>query len=315
MNEYYNNILEIIEKIAVIDSEIYKKYEQVKYLEFNKNYLLDYDEKINVLISDIFTLKIEENDLYSKIENNIAFISLALKYLRSVENNEMSDEARLIFRRIKANLQLLITLCSFEDIVDIKFNNLKDLYLIDNGISKNDVLLFKRKFKYDFEKSLSYRYITCINEEIKNNNDEKRNMDLIKIKLNWAFSIGNEVEDELLKTKFTTVPNKFNSELSNFNLDPILFNNYLDMEVIDYINLNLSYLTKLTPSLKTTELINEFKSLILYLSDKTLKTLKKVISKTYFKAPIIRDMLLICINNRDKDLIIHNSDINKGRNI
>ena len=309
MDNYLKNILD---EIARITFEIYEVYNQIIYTVVNKDYLIDYEDRIKDLTAKLALLRIDEDKEYSLIEDSIASISLLLNYLLKNENNKMDEKARLCFMRIKNNFNLLMLFRPYEELkigIEAFNNDPKHLFLIDSGITEEDAIEFARKFKFSFEKSISHRYITFVNEMIKKESNLSEKTKLLKIKFDSVFVYGNEVEEDLMENYFERLKNNLSEEIENsFGLDQRLKKHYLNMAALLSVYKNVNKLNKLMPSISATKLIIEFKVFILYLDDYNLEELKNNIEKLKFASEAIRSLLIQAIDSNEISKKLHNSD-------
>ena len=272
------------------------------------------DQKLTTTLIDLIrSKKYYEADLYSYLENmpKDLFDTYTLLYRTEQKCNEsMNEDSHLCYKRIINNLYILILLneTNFNIVAPTLLkDNKRYKYLINQGLKIEDAFTFYRKFTFHFEKSLGFRYITVLNNEIpKSNNPE----DLIKLKLDTAFVRGNEVEDNLFDTNFTTVHNNLDGEIikPDFGIDPELKADFLDMSVLLSIHKNLNLLKNAEFNSSVYPYIYEFQTFLLYLSKNNLNVLRNHLIETPFKSEELKRELFNLTSNVKKDRLIHNSD-------
>ena len=298
------DLMELLDEIAKTTFEIHSIYNKL-------SFALQKQKDLENLISSLIIKKIEEDDLYSYLEDAPIDLLNVYNYLYKREKESyklMNETSRLCYRRILNNLYIIILID--EDIFnlighELLKNDRNYQFLLDNNINKEEAVYFYRKFKYNFELSLSYRFDTILNNEITNNKDNK---ELIKIRLNTAFVRGNELEDELITSKFTNINSTLLEETSpTFGISINIKDDFQNINALLSIHLNISKLSKMSPNNTTKELIYEFKTFILYLSENNLQILKNNIINTTFISPLIKKELLKSIDNLKDDIKIHNN--------
>lgn len=312
MNE---NLISLLDEIARITFQIYSAYNHIIYTEVNEEYLDDYDDRINMLNNKLANLRIEEDKLYALIEDNPGAVAVLINYLNQNENDKMNDEARLCFMRIKNNLEILLYLSPIDILkvgINVFKNDPKHIFLINNGVDEDDAIEFAGKFRFSFEKSTSFRYVTFVNYMIGTAKNLKEKAALLKMKFELAFTSGNEVEEELMSHHFKTVKNNLSEEIqNNYGIDPLLKRDYLNMIAMERILHNLSFLSSLVPSISATKLLIEFKTLILYLDNTNIENLKKIIKSLLFNSEIIKMLLLEAISLNEDNKKMHDTDSNQ----
>ena len=180
----------------------------------------------------------------------------------------------------------------------------------------SEAISFFQRFQFNFEKSISYRYTTILNESISQSNTREKRNELIRIKLDTVFVQGNEIEEDLLKNRFTTVTNDLASEMApSFGIDQHLKDDFKELYTLNSIYNNLKVLINQRPSYYSLQLVLEFKTFILYLTDKSISDLKKHILSLSFLSNRIKGALISILNNQKEDKKIHNQDNNKNKNL
>ena len=224
----------------------------------------------------------------------------------------MDNESKLCFLRIKNNLEILLYFAPVDIMkagIEVFRKDPKHHLLIDNYVDEDDAIEFAGKFRFTFEKSLSYRFITTVNRMIDGTKNPKEKAALTRIKFEMAFIGGNEVEEELMSHNFKTVKNNISEEMqNNFGIDPLLKRDYLNMHASERIMFDVAYLSKLEPNISATKLLIEFKSLILYLDKTNLISLEQVITCIPFKSKVIKSLLLQSISLNEENKKIHDED-------
>lgn len=311
------NYQEIINELTKITFKIRLFYEFITYYIQNKNNYINYDEVLTYTINILNNLKIQEEEIYSLLDEDplivIKLINLLDKNKNIYQNNETS---RLIYRRIMNRLELILMLSDIELIMFGKDYFLKDhkfQFLMKHNLSIDEAISFYQKFKYNFEKSISYRYTTILNNAIDLEKAPLIKDELIKIKLDTVFVRGNELEDDLINSKYTTINNDLENEIKpSFGITPTLKDDFMQIYVLESIINNLKILINQRPSNLTKQLVFEFKTFILYLNDDNLKFLKDALDKLSFASNNIKNELIKAIINQKSDKLIHMKNNNKN---
>lgn len=311
------NYQEIINELTKITFKIRLFYEFITYYIQNKNNYINYDEVLTYTINILNNLKIQEEEIYSLLDEDplivVKLINLLDKNKNIYQNNETS---RLIYRRIMNRLELILMLSDIELIMFGKDYFLKDhkfQFLMKHNLSIDEAISFYQKFKYNFEKSISYRYTTILNNAIDLEKAPLIKDELIKIKLDTVFVRGNELEDDLINSKYTTINNDLENEIKpSFGITPTLKDDFMQIYVLESIINNLKILINQRPSNLTKQLVFEFKTFILYLNDDNLKFLKDALDKLSFASNNIKNELIKAIINQKSDKLIHMKNNNKN---
>lgn len=306
------DLLELLDEIARITFDIKAEYDRLPYLLTNKDYISNYENEIDKVIARLVELRIEEDKAYSLLENNLLFISQLVNYLERRRNDNMDETAGLCFNRIKNNLHLLMFLEPIEEHDFTKAVFMQDRkfqFLINNGIEPDAATLFTRKFTFAFETSVAYHLQITIEEEFKKANVKER-AELLKLKLDSSFIVGNELEEEFFNTRFEPIKHSLSESISNsFGIDPKIKNDYLDILALTIIHKKLFLLASLNPCPDATKLLFEFKTYILYISKDNLNVLKNNILKMQFASNTIQSLLIQAIDSAEKRKKLHNGDL------
>ncbi len=268
---------------------------------------------LNLLIQGLINLKEQEHAIYCDFEDDNILVIKAIDFLSSAEkkfSKEMSDIDRLCYRRIITNFHILLSLANRDFLmqgIESFNNNSKYQFLISNGLDEIDALDFYCKFQYFYEKSIVNRFIYVVNKEIDNAKSRKDIDELIKIKLETAFVRSNELEYELIDSNFTSINSRFEDELKFDNpLSPTTFNDFVNIWTLESIHINLLKTTKCEKlDSLSKQLIMEFKTFLLYLSNENVAILRKNIIKMPFASNIIKNALIEKIDNLDEEKSIH----------
>lgn len=311
-----NDNKEFINELTKITFKIRLFYEFITYYIQHKNNYINYDEVLSYTINILNSLKIQEEEIYSLLDENPLIVVKLIYFLDKNKDIYQKDEtSRLIYRRIMNKLQLILILSDTEFIMFGKDYFLKDhkfQFLTSHNLTEEEAISFYQKFKFNFEKSISYRYTTILNNAI---NLEKAPLikdELIKTKLDTVFVRGNELEEDLINTKFTTVNNDLESEIKpSFGIAPTLKDEFMQIYVLESIINNLKVLINQRPSNVTKQLVFEFKTFILYLNDENLIYLKDALNKLSFASNNIKNELIKGVDNQKTDKLIHIKNKNK----
>ncbi len=310
------NYQEIINELTKITFKIRLFYEFITYYIQNKNNYINYDEVLTYTINILNNLKIQEEEIYSLLDEDPLIVVKLINLLDKNKNIYQNDEtSRLIYRRIMNRLELILLLSDIELIMFGKDYFLKDhkfQFLMKHNLSIDEAISFYQKFKYNFEKSISYRYTTILNNAIDLEKAPLIKDELIKIKLDTVFVRGNELEDDLINSKYTTINNDLENEIKpSFGINPTLKDDFMQIYVLESIINNLKVLINQRTSNLTKQLVFEFKTFILYLNDDNLKFLKDALDKLSFASNNIKNELIKAIINQKTDKLIHMKNNNK----
>ncbi len=305
VKELFKEIFEVTIAIKTIYDELYKLLTNID--------TPDFETKLRNLLYNLSILKIEEGDLYDYVEKLPLDLIKEIDRISKLLDTPLDEMNRLAYRRILNNLESILMLSdeTFLALGENYFNNNRQYqFLLDNGVDKDDAISFFTRFKYNFEKSISYRYTTIINEQIKDEKNPRHKDKLIKIKLDTTFVRGNEIEDDLISSSFTTVKNDLAKEMEpNYGIDPLLKKDYQNITALLALHHNIEKLRNLKlPNPYFDELLIEFKTFLLYISDENIQIFAKNLSKTVFKTPTIKGILFECIKNLKEDKKIHYQD-------
>ena len=308
-----NDLMELLDEISESTLSIYDIYNEITKVLINER--VD-EDKLEILIQSLTKAKIVEDDLYSYLENGPIFLIKAINFLDKEEKqfrNKMDKTATLCFKRIKNNLNILLSLAG-NDLLSLGLDTFKKdpkfNFLLENGIDEDTAIRFYSHFQFNYEESLSYRYTTIINEAIQKTNTKKEKDKLLQIKLETTFVRGNEIEEDLIQTKFTTIKNDLASEMKpNFGISDSLKDDFIEVWTLYSIHINLIKLSKLSNIDEyTTQLLFEFKTFLLYLTKENLNRLKENISQMNFKSLNVKSILIKSIDMIDEDKKIHFAD-------
>ena len=308
-----NDLMELLDEIAQSTLSIYDIYNELTKVLINEP--LD-EDKLEILTKSLINARIVEDDLYSYLENGPIFLIKAINYLDREEKqarNKMDKTAILCFKRIKNNLNILLYLAG-NDLLSLGLNTFKKdpkfNFLLENGIDEDTAINFYSHFQFNYEESLSYRYTTIINEAIKKANTKEEKDKLLRIKLETTFVRGNEIEEDLMQTKFTTIKNDLISEMKpNFGINDSLKDDFIEIWTLYSIHINLIKISNLSNiDDYSIQLLFEFKTFLLYLTKENLKRLKDNISQLDFKSLNIKSMLIKSIDTIEEDKKIHFAD-------
>lgn len=307
-----SDINELLNEIYKTSTTIKELYQELFKLLSNPN-TPDFEKRRREILYNLSISKLEEEDLYHYLEDLPLDLLKLIDKISHILGTPLDDYTRLIYRRIQSNLHIILMLSdtSFLMLGESFFKSNRSFqFLTDNGMSYEEAVEFFRLFKHNFERSISYRYTTIINEEITKEPNPEKKKALLRIKLRTTFVRGNEVEDDLIASKFTTVKNDLTAEMSpTFGAPLPIKEDYTNIQALISLHTNIEKLSDMSfANPYTKEMLMEFKTFLLYLSEDNYHRFIVNLNAKPFKDNQIKKALLSIIDSFAQEKNIHYQD-------
>ena len=192
-------ILDRLDKIVDITEQIFRIYQELIYLEINKQYIAMYDERVKVLCESLSSYKEEECDFYST--------HLANQYIEiRKKQTGTADNYRLYFSRIHNRLVNTEVLLAYQEeelpFKDDMNDNSVYRYLIESGLSYKEADDFTNIILPFIELNYSSIKVALFNEKINKAKNENERILYIRLKYRFLFTAIPELETEYINHAF-----------------------------------------------------------------------------------------------------------------